>query len=77
FRSLCELPGYPSALCPSNPDSLTAISLMIDQVVSLHPAIQHFHIGADEVYHLGLCERCKKKMMSENLTPQQLFFVHV
>ena len=30
-------------------DSFTAVSMMIDQVVALHPAIQHFHIGADEV----------------------------
>ncbi|KAL4240788.1 hypothetical protein ACF0H5_001576 [Mactra antiquata] len=77
FQSLCELPGYPSALCPSNPDSLTAVCMMIDQVLSLHPAIQHFHIGADEVYHLGVCERCKKKMMMENLTVPQLLFAHI
>lgn len=77
FRSMCELPGYPSALCPSNPDSLTAVGMMIDQVMALHPSIQHFHIGADEVYHLGVCERCKKKMILENWTVQQLFFAHI
>ncbi|WAQ96921.1 HEXD-like protein [Mya arenaria] len=77
FHSLCEVPGFPSALCPSNPDSLTALSLMIDQVMALHPAIQHFHVGGDEVYHLGVCERCKEKMALENWTPQQLFFAHM
>lgn len=77
FKSLCEITGYPSALCPSNPDSLTAVSMMIDQIMELHPAVQYFHIGADEVYHLGACERCKKKMAAENLTIPQLFFVHI
>lgn len=77
FRSLCEVPDFPSALCPSNPDSLTAVTMMIDQVMALHPVVQSFHIGADEVYHLGVCERCKKKMLLENLTTIQLFFAHI
>ncbi|XP_060573284.1 hexosaminidase D-like [Ruditapes philippinarum] len=77
FKSLCELEGYPSALCPSNADSLTVISMIIDQVMTAHPAIQYFHIGGDEVYHLGVCERCKRKMLMENWTVQQLFFAHV
>lgn len=31
----------------------------------------------EQVYHLGVCERCKKKMLIENWTPPQLFFAHV
>lgn len=77
FRSLREVPNYPMALCPSNSDSLLAVCMMIDQVIELHPGIRSFHIGADEVYHLGVCERCKIRMLEENLTPQQLFLLHI
>ncbi|KAL5019127.1 hypothetical protein ScPMuIL_004849 [Solemya velum] len=77
FRSLREMPDYPMALCPCNPDSLVAVSMMIDQVMELHPGIRWFHIGADEVYHIGMCERCRKKMATENITSQQLFFTHM
>ena len=34
-------------------DSLTAVSMMIDQMMELHPAVQYFHIGADEVNNKG------------------------
>lgn len=30
-----------------------------------------------QVYHLGVCERCKRRMSEENLSPQQLFLIHV
>lgn len=77
FRSIREVPNYPMALCPSNEDSLLIVCMMIDQVMELHPGIRYFHIGADEVYHLGVCERCKRRMSEENLSPQQLFLIHV
>lgn len=76
FKSLREMSNVPTALCPSNPDSITAVSMMIDQVIDLHPGLRWFHIGADEVFHLGICERCKKRMEEENITLQQLFFSH-
>ncbi|KAL3876982.1 hypothetical protein ACJMK2_034752 [Sinanodonta woodiana] len=77
FHSLREVPDYPMALCPSNPDSILAVTMMIDQVMDLHSGIKWFHIGADEVYHIGICERCKKRMGTEALTTQQLFFAHI
>ncbi|XP_063446453.1 hexosaminidase D-like isoform X2 [Mytilus trossulus] len=76
FRSLREVPNYPMALCPSNPDSLMAVCMMIDQVMELHQGLRWFHIGADEVYHIGICDKCKKRMHVQNLTQQQLFFSH-
>ncbi|KAH9507774.1 hypothetical protein Btru_053688 [Bulinus truncatus] len=77
YASLREVKKYPMALCPTNPDSLTLVCKMIDQVMKLHPQIKHFHIGCDEVYHLGLCDSCKQKMAQESLTRDQLFFAHV
>ncbi|KAK3085548.1 hypothetical protein FSP39_005156 [Pinctada imbricata] len=77
FRTLREVPSYPMALCPSNENSLLAVKMMIDQVMSVHGNQQFFHIGADEVYHIGVCEKCKARIRLENLTPQELFFKHV
>lgn len=77
FKRLREVAPYPSALCPTHPDSMDTIKMMIDQVLALHPHTRRFHIGADEVYHIGVCERCQKKMASEKLSSQQMFFAHI
>ncbi|CAI9725618.1 hexosaminidase D-like [Octopus vulgaris] len=77
FQKLREVAAYPTSLCPTHPDALDTVKLMIDQILTLHPRSHRFHIGADEVYHIGFCERCKKTMASENLTNQQMFFVHI
>ncbi|KAK6982589.1 hexosaminidase D-like isoform X1 [Biomphalaria glabrata] len=77
FAALREIKKYPMALCPSHHDSVTIVCKMIDQVIKLHPQVKHFHIGCDEVYHLGLCEACTQRMIKESLTKDQLFFEHV
>ncbi|CAG5135906.1 unnamed protein product [Candidula unifasciata] len=74
---LREIAKYPMALCPSNPESLHLVVAMIDQVMRLHTGIKYFHIGCDEVYHLGICEACKHRMMQESIGKDQLFFSHV
>lgn len=50
---------------------------MIDQVLSFHPAATHFHIGGDEVYHLGQCERCTRIMSERSWSKQDLFLSHI
>lgn len=39
--------------------------------MQLHRDVNYLHIGCDEVYHLGECSRCKKKLRDE------LFLTHV
>ncbi|GFN91360.1 hexosaminidase d-like [Plakobranchus ocellatus] len=77
FSALREVERYPMALCPSNPDSLQLVYKMLDQVMKLHPTITHFHIGCDEVFHLGLCDKCKSRMNQEAIGRDQLFFAHI
>ncbi|XP_005096331.1 hexosaminidase D [Aplysia californica] len=77
FFPLREVEKYPMALCPSNPDALSVVCKMIDQVMALHSGVQHFHIGCDEVYHLGLCKTCKSRMADGSLSKEQIFFSHV
>jgi len=50
---------------------------MIDQIITLHPGISHIHIGSDEVYHLGRCERCTRIMSDRQWTKTDLFLSHV
>ncbi|ESO85796.1 hypothetical protein LOTGIDRAFT_235755 [Lottia gigantea] len=77
FSSLRELSEYPMSLCPSKYDSLSTVQVLVDQVMKLHPNVKYFHMGCDEVYHLGLCDDCKKIMEKEKLVVEQLFFSHV
>ncbi|XP_041363574.1 hexosaminidase D-like [Gigantopelta aegis] len=77
FSQMRELSRYPMALCPSHPDSLRMVCTMIDQVMQLHPGIEHFHIGCDEVYHIGHCPACKSRMVSGSHGMHQMFFSHV
>lgn len=48
------------SLCPLHPDSEPFIYEMIDQICKAHPNSKYVHIGADEVYQLGTCEKCKE-----------------
>lgn len=61
FSYLREVSSLPQALCPSLNDSLALVFAMVDQVMALHPRARWLHIGCDEVFQLGACERCRRK----------------
>jgi len=46
--------------CPTLPETLTLFQQMIDEVISFHWDSEYIHIGADESFALGQCERCKE-----------------
>lgn len=72
-----EVITFPSSMCPSNPGSLPLVKSMIRQIVTFHPDIQYLHIGADEVWHLGLCPVCSKRANSSKHGKHSLFLEHV
>ena len=52
---------YPSCYCPSNEESYQILFDIIDEVVeTLHPK-RYLHMGHDEVYRIGVCEKCRGK----------------
>ena len=52
---------YPSCYCPSNEESYKILFDIIDEVVdTLHPK-RYLHMGHDEVYRIGVCEKCRGK----------------
>ena len=64
-------------MCPSKPGSLPLVKSLIRQIVSFHPDIQYLHIGADEVWHLGLCSVCTKRVNTSKHGKSSLFLEHV
>jgi len=55
---------YPDTYCPSNPDSYKLLFDVLDEVIDVfEPSI--VHIGHDEYYSIGICERCRGKDAAE------------
>lgn len=71
FSYLREIPEMPLALCPSQEDSQVLVRSMIDQIMKLHPDVKNLHIGCDEVFQLGECNKCRLKPRD------RLFLEHV
>ena len=51
--------------CPSNERSYEIIFDIIDETIDVIKPQRYVHIGHDEVYHLGLCEKCRGKSHAE------------
>jgi len=45
--------------CPAHPGTLQFFKEIAEEVMEVHDS-KHFHIGADETYFLGSCEKCRK-----------------
>jgi hexosaminidase len=77
FKHLREVQEYPQVICPTHEKTMDLLMEMIDQVVELHPQSKTLHIGADEVYYLGFCDRCANIMNTFNLSKNMLFLEHI
>ena len=62
---------YAHSYCPSHPNTYKIIFDIIDEIIEVAEPDGYVHIGHDEVYEIGLCERCKGK------DPSDLFSEHV
>ncbi|WP_168735763.1 family 20 glycosylhydrolase [Cohnella fermenti] len=56
--------GLISQYCPSHPGTFAHVAAMIDEIAEAHPDSAYIHIGADETWALGRCERCRAAMAS-------------
>ncbi|XP_037774547.1 hexosaminidase D-like, partial [Penaeus monodon] len=62
----------PGEACPTNPGTARLVLEAVDQIMTAAPS--HFlHIGADEVFTLAQCQRCRSK----GVAPLQLYVDHV
>ncbi|MCL4144018.1 UNVERIFIED_CONTAM: hypothetical protein GTU68_062600 [Idotea baltica] len=76
FAHLREVPNYPQVICPTNNKTLPLIKQMVDQILELHPGLNWLHIGADEVFNLGECNRCQTYILRESINKDDLFLRH-
>ncbi|KAI8436308.1 hypothetical protein MSG28_004347 [Choristoneura fumiferana] len=53
YHSLRELPRSPAVLCPSKPEALQLVKMMLEQVLDVQLDAAFVHIGADEHINLG------------------------
>lgn len=51
---------FVNELCPQHPKSAILIKTWINEVLELHPGINYIHLGADETWNLGSCEKCQE-----------------
>lgn len=66
YPEIAEKPGvYPDAYCPLHPDSHKIVFDMIDEVIEVFQPERYIEMGHDEVYTLGVCDRCKGKSRAE------------
>lgn len=60
----CEDP-FPDTFCPSNPDSYKLLFDVFDEVIDVFkPEI--INIGHDEYYSINVCDRCRKRIISNS-----------
>jgi len=75
YQHLSETPGEISQYCPRNPDLLPFLSRWIEEYLDLFGKVRYFHIGADEAWWLGSCERCRHYVAQHSLS--ELYVEHV
>ena len=51
---------YPDTYCPCHPDTYPLVFDLLSEVIEVFEP-RHMHIGHDEMYSIGLCERCRGK----------------
>ncbi|XP_045535673.1 hexosaminidase D-like [Papilio machaon] len=74
---LREAPHSPAVLCPTKPESLELVTTMLQQVIDAQPDAKYIHIGADEVWHSGVCDECKSTAASSEHGTVSLYLQHI
>ncbi|KAJ8927280.1 hypothetical protein NQ314_020283 [Rhamnusium bicolor] len=77
WRGLREVEAYPSSMCPSNSETMPLVRSLVKQIVAFHPNIQYLHIGGDEIWHMGLCSACQRRVQINKYGRAGLYLDHV
>ncbi len=75
YQHLSEAPGEISQYCPRNPDLLPFLTAWIEEYLDVFGKVRYFHVGADEAWWLGRCERCRDYLQEHSLS--ELYIEHV
>ncbi|MGN6604736.1 MAG: beta-N-acetylhexosaminidase [Ginsengibacter sp.] len=75
YKDLREDQKDYSQVCPSEEEGDKKLFTdLFTEMAALHPS-KYFHIGGDETYLLGHCEKCRKKAAEEGLS--KLYIDHI
>ncbi|KAI7796568.1 hexosaminidase D [Triplophysa rosa] len=77
FRELREVDYCLGTLNPHRDQGVKLVQEMLRQVMELHPKSSRLHIGADEVYMLGLGDESNQWLSIPGHSVHQLFLNHV
>lgn len=75
YRHLAEVEGEISQYCPRNPDLLPFLKAWIEEYLEVFAPVRRFHLGADEAWWLGRCERCSDYLRTGSLA--DLYVEHI
>lgn len=62
IKHLREDPESNQSFCPMNEETYDFIFDLYRETIAATPGVKYFHLGGDEVHHIGICDRCKKKI---------------
>ncbi len=67
YPEIAEEPGviHPDSYCPLHPESHKIVFDLIDEVMEVFGPLRYIEMGHDEVYTMGVCERCRGKTRAE------------
>lgn len=77
WRNLREVEAYPSSMCPSNSETMALVRSLIKQIVTFHSGLQYIHIGADEVWYMGVCPTCSKRVSTNKYGKPGLYLDYI
>ena len=77
YTHLRETPESPQSINIGLNESIGLVHTMIDQVLAAHPDCHYFHIGADEVLHIGESDEANRIMKAHSLGKSGIFLRHV
>ncbi|CAG9857819.1 unnamed protein product [Phyllotreta striolata] len=77
YKDYREVPEYPQVICPTYEKTEKLIKEMIKQNIEAHPDSTYIHLGADEVYFLGVCDKCVRTMTTNSLDKNKLFITYI
>ena len=75
YKPFAEVQSRIDQYCPQNPDVIDFLGRWIDEYLELFGPVKHFHLGADEAYTLGRCDKCAAYANDNSLS--QLFIDHI
>uniref|UniRef100_A0A0N5BW71 beta-N-acetylhexosaminidase n=1 Tax=Strongyloides papillosus TaxID=174720 RepID=A0A0N5BW71_STREA len=79
YSHLKESSRHPQTLCIGKEEAFDIVKSMIDQVGEIHNkyGMRYFHIGADEVFQMGICPETTKVMNENNYDTDKVMLWHI